>query len=136
MNNYMAGIQVAADITNTVVSKTGQVITETQEKVGNMIDATQDFAKNTINSIKPDSIQWGPITIPFLRIRLQTQPAPQVSGARTALAVPSAVGQPAYAWMTVHVPENAGCLVLTCNNKQLCKVVDGKTHQTLGDDRG
>ena len=30
----------------------------------------------------------------------------------------------------------AAMLVLTCNNKQFCKVVDGKTHQTLGSDRG
>jgi len=79
-------------------------------KVGNLVDATQDFAKNAINSVSPDSIQLGPVTIPFFRIRLQTQPVAQGAGLRTALAAAVAPGQPAYAWLTIHVPADAGFL--------------------------
>lgn len=109
MDSYMTRIQVAGEIGGTAIYKTGLVVTETKEKVGNLIDATQDFATNAIDSIKPDSVQLGPVTIPFIRIRLMTQAAPQLAGARSQLAA-NAVGQPAYAWMTVHVPPNAGFL--------------------------
>lgn len=109
MNGYMAGIEVAGDIRAAVIHKTGHVATETKEKVGDLIDATQDFAHNAINSVSPDSIQFGRLTIPFIRIRLMTQAAPQFAGIRSGLAA-GVVGQPAYAWMTMHVPADAGFL--------------------------
>ncbi len=109
MEGYTTGITVAGEIGGTAIYKTGLVITETKEKVGNMIDATQDFAANTTVSLDPDSLQLGPVTIPFMRIRLMTQAAPQFAAKRSALAA-AAAGQPAYAWMTVHVPANAGYL--------------------------
>ena len=105
MSSYMTGITVAGEIGGTGIYKTGLVITETKEKVGNMIDATQDFVANTTASLDPDSLQLGPVTIPFMRLRFFTQPA-QLAGKGGALAA----GQPAYAWMTVHVPADAGFL--------------------------
>ena len=106
MAGYMTGITVAGEIGGTAIHKTGVVIAETKEKVGNMIDATQDYVANTTVSLDPDSLQLGPVTIPFMRIRLFTQAAPLVAGKGGALAA----GQPAYAWMTVHVPADAGFL--------------------------
>ena len=108
MDGYLTGITVAGEIGGTAIYKTGVVITETKEKVGNMIDATQDYVANTTVSLDPDSLQLGPVTIPFMRIRLLTQAAPQFAGKRNMPA--AAVGQPAYAWMTVHVPADAGFL--------------------------
>ena len=108
MDGYLTGITVAGEIGGTAIYKTGVVVTETKEKVGNMIDATQDYVANTTASLDPDSLQLGPVTIPFMRIRLMTQAAPQLAGKRTAPA--AAIGQPAYAWMTVHVPADAGFL--------------------------
>ena len=106
LSSYLTGIEVAGEIGGTAIYKTGMVITETKEKVGNMIDATQDFAANTTASLDPDSLQVGPVTIPFMRIRLMTQAAPQYAGQRSALA--AAAGQPAYAWMTVPSPRMPG----------------------------
>jgi len=109
MAGYLASIETAGSIGGTVIFKSGQVITETREKAGRLIDATQDFLSNPTDHIVPDSVQLGPITIPFLRIRLTTQAAPAPAGAPSLLAANPA-GQPAYAWMTVHVPANAGFL--------------------------
>lgn len=61
---------------------------------------------NTTVSLDPDSLQLGPVTIPFMRIRLFTQAGQPLAGKGGALAA----GQPAYAWMTVHVPADAGFL--------------------------
>ncbi len=103
---YKTGMKVAVGIETTVIHKTGAVFTETKEKLGDMIDATQDYVANTTVSLDPDRLQLGPVTIPFMRIRLFTQAAPPLAGKGGALAA----GQPAYAWMTVHVPADAGFL--------------------------
>ena len=109
MSGYLAGIETAGDIGGTVIYKTGQVITATKEKVGNLIDATQDHLTNAVDSIQADTLQVGSVTIPLLRIRLLTQAAPAPLVARRNPAA-NALGQPAYAWMTLHVPANAGFL--------------------------
>lgn len=103
---YMTGIQVAGNIGGTTIYKRGLVITETKEKVGDLNDATHYYVSHTTVSLSPDSIQFGPVTFPFMRVRLLSQPAPQFAGKGGQLAA----GLPAYAWMTVHVPPDAGYL--------------------------
>ena len=104
--DYKTGMKVAVGIETTVVHKTGEVFTETKEKAGDIIDATHDYVANTTVSLNPDSVQIGFVTIPFLRIHLKTRAAPQLAGKGNA----PVSGQPAYAWMTVHVPADAGLL--------------------------
>jgi hypothetical protein len=132
LNGYMTGIMVAGEIGGTAIYKTGSVITETKEKVGNMIDATQDFAANTTFTLNPDSLQLGPVTIPFMRIRLMTQPTPQPMGKNGAFAAADAAGQPPYAWMTVRVPADAGYLAFDftvtgqpAEDRIVCAINDG-----------
>ena len=112
IKDYQAATQAAGSFLTTTISKTGQVTTETTEKVGNAIDATYNYAVNAIDQIQPDSALAGPVTTPFFRILLTTLAVPQTPsppGAQTPAAA-TTVGQPAYAWMTVHVPANAAFL--------------------------
>ena len=108
LDGYVASIETVGEIGGTVIFKTGQVITETKEKAGELKDATMEFTASAINHVVPDSVTIGPVTIPFLRIRLTTQTPPAPSGGNGLAANPQT--QPAYAWMTVHVPANAGFL--------------------------
>ena len=112
IKDYQATTQAAGSFVTTTISKTGHVVTETTEKVGNAIDATYNYAVNAIDQIQPDSALSGPVTTPFFRILLSTQAVPQTPSAQSVQtdAAPAAVGQPAYAWMTVHVPANAAFL--------------------------
>ena len=111
LNGYEAGIEWAGDIGGTVIYKSGQVITETKEKVGNWWDAALDAASDALNSIEPDMLLAGPVAAPVMSMTLETQataPAMLQRAARNGLA--ASPGQPAHAWMTVNVPANAGLM--------------------------
>ena len=112
IKDYQATTQAAGSFVTTTITKTGQVVTETTEKVGSAIDATYNYAVNAFHQIPPDSALVGPVTTPFFRILLSTQAVPQTPSAQSVqtAAAPVTVGQPAYAWMTVHVPANAAFL--------------------------
>ena len=109
LRGYDAGIKWAGDIGGTVIYKTGQVVTATKEKVGIWWDATKDAGSNFLNSIDPSALITGPVAAPVISIVLSNQsvaPAPSAIG--VAAAPP--VNQPAYAWLTVNVPANAGMI--------------------------
>lgn len=111
LRNYEAGIQWAGDLGGTVIYKTGQVITETKEKVGIWWDAAQDAAANVLNSIDPSTQLVGPVAAPVFSIKLSTQAAPLVGLPKDLAGTPASLaGQPAYAWLTVNVPANAGMI--------------------------
>ena len=110
LHGYETGIELLGEAGGSVIYHAGNVISETAEKAGNFWDATKDFAANLENSIDPDYATTGPILAPVFRIRLKTQPAPPAPLAANGLFAASAGNQPAYAWLTVTVPENAGFL--------------------------
>ncbi len=105
LDGYDSSIEWAGDIGGTVIYKTGVVITETKEKVGLWWDAAMDKASNVLNSINPETQLAGPLTRGVFGLRLQTQPpAPAQNG------LAASGRQPAYAWVTVTVPPNAGLM--------------------------
>lgn len=112
LNGYEAGIEWAGDIGGTVIYKSGQVITEAKEKLGNWWDAALDAASDALNSIEPDMLLAGPVAAPVMAMTLRTQaaPAPAQFGGLARNAAAQAAGQPAHAWMTVNVPANAGLM--------------------------
>ena len=108
LSGYEATILWAGNIGGTVIYKTGQVTTETVEKVGLWWDASLDAATDVLNSVNPESLLANPLTAAVFRIRLRTQavPSPLAAGKGPA----NLVGQPAYAWLTVNVPSEAGLM--------------------------
>jgi hypothetical protein len=105
LNGYEAGIEWAGEIGGTAIYKTDQVVTETTEKVGLWWDAQMDKAANVLDSIDPELLITGPLTKPVFRLKLRTVPLPPSPGLLAASG-----GQPAYAWVTVTVPANAGLM--------------------------
>ena len=111
LSGYEAGIQWAGEMGGTVIYKTPQVYAATKEKVGNWWDAAQDAASNVLNSINPDALLAGAVTAPVFSIMLSTQAAQGAQQSNIAgLGASLAVGTPAYAWLTVNVPANAGMM--------------------------
>ena len=111
MAGYETGIQLVGDVGGTVIFKSGQVLSASKEKVGQLWDAAHDFATDVLNSIEPDEVIVGSLAGPAFSMTLQTQAALPLAGKGAALNGGAATpGQPANAWMTVSVPANAGLM--------------------------
>ncbi len=115
LNGYQSTIQWAGNIGGDTIYTTGQVISSTTQKVGLWWDAASDQAANVLNSINPETQLVGPLAAPVFKISLQTQPSVQpltqtVGKLAQSSAAPSTVGQPAYAWITLNVPADAGLM--------------------------
>ena len=112
LRNYETGIQWAGNVGGTVIYKTGQVITATTEKAGIWWDAAYDFVANVPNNIDPGVTVSRSVAEPVPSIKLSTQPVPPGALPQSIAegAAAPAVGQPAYAWLTVNVPANAGMI--------------------------
>jgi hypothetical protein len=115
LNGYESSILWAGDIGGTAIVKTGQVITQTKEKVGLWWDAAMDKASNILDSINPDALLAGAMSKGVFGLLLQTQqfaPAPNglASGTTFLAAAAPDPAQPPYAWVTVTVPPNAGLM--------------------------
>ena len=108
LQGYEAGIELLGEAGGSVIYHTGNVVSEIGEKAGNFWDATKDFAANLSDTIDPDYAVTGPLLAPVFRIRLKTEPAPPSPFAADLAA--NRTNQPAYAWLTVSVPQNAGFL--------------------------
>ena len=112
MGQYETGVQWAGNLGGTVIYKTGMVLSETKEKLGNWWDAALDAASDTLNSIEPDSQLAGPVAAPVFSLTLEAQAAPQFArrGGFEPQGGGPASGQAPLAWMTVIVPTNAGLM--------------------------
>jgi len=112
LSGYEMGIQFAGNVGGTVIYKTGEVISETSEKVGLWWDAARDQAADVLNSLNPETLITGPLAAPVFKIRLRTQAAPQPLAQNAKISGPAAssAGQPSYAWVSVNVPADAGLM--------------------------
>ena len=118
MNGYQSTILWAGDLGGTVIYKTGQVVTATTEKVGRWWDAGIDKVTNLFDASDPDTTTSVPISRSSSRILLQKQtaaPAQNLSGSAVNQAMSSAAASPPVAeapnaWMTIHVPKDAGMM--------------------------
>ena len=108
LSGYEKIILWEGNIGGTVIYKTGQVVTETTEKVGLWWDASLDAVSDVLNSVNPESLLANPLAASVFKIRLQTQAAPAPLAGNKGPA--SLAGQPAYAWVTVAVPAEAGLM--------------------------
>ena len=111
MAGYETGIQLVGDVGGTVIFKSGQVLSASKEKVGQLWDAAHDAASDVLNSIQPDEVIVGSLAGPAFSMTLQTQASVPLAGKAAALNGGGATpGQPANAWMTVNVPADAGLM--------------------------
>ena len=111
LSGYTAGIQFAGNVGGTVIYKTGEVATQSLEKVGLWWDAAQDAVTNIANSLNPDVLLSSLLATPVFGIQLQTSLAAHPnSGRNPNLAAAGTIGQPAAAWVTVKVPADAGLM--------------------------
>ena len=108
LNGYAASIQFTGNALGTVIYKTGEVGSEVTQKIGNWWDAGQDAAADVLNSVNPETLLANPLAASVFKIRLQTQAAPAPLAGNKGQA--SLAGQPAYAWVTVAVPADAGLM--------------------------
>lgn len=113
LNAYESRIEFAGEVGGTVIYKSGQVISSTKEKVGLWWNAAFDEGGQFLNSIDPEAVITGPVNAPVIKMLLRTTPSLAADGllARTeefsSFSEPSSPGIPAFAWMTVDVPEDA-----------------------------
>ena len=111
MAGYESGIELVGQVGGNVIFKAGQVVSSSGQKLGQLWDAAQDAATEALDSIDPEQVLVGPLAAPVFSIELQSAAAPQAVGRLARRdASPSSPGQPANAWMTVHVPANAGLM--------------------------
>ena len=110
LNGYEAGLEMVTGATGTFIYKSGGVISEMKEKIGNLWDATEDYARDLGNSLNADYSTPGSLILPGSVYRLQSKPGQQAAGLAGAPLAPSPAGVPAYMWMTVNVPANAGMM--------------------------
>ena len=115
LSGYGMGIQFAGNVGGTIIYKTGNVISTTTEKIGTWWDAASDKAANVLNNLNPDVTITDPLAAAVFGIRLKTQGTLQFqSQASRSFASrslnSSSAGQPAYAWVTVQVPPDAGMM--------------------------
>lgn len=115
ISSYQMGIKFAGNIGGTVIYTVGNVISTTTEKIGNWWDAASDKAANVLNNLNPDVTTTDSLAAAVFGIRLKTQTTPQlqIQSSRTLrhsnLNISSA-GLPAYAWVSVQVPPDAGMM--------------------------
>lgn len=116
LSGYGSSIQFLGNIGGNVIYKTGNVVSSSTEKIGLMWDAASDKAADVLNSVNPDNPNTDQLTEAVLRLQLSTfsnQPLnSQVSRGTNANGPVNggAVGQPAHAWLTVDVPDDAGMM--------------------------
>jgi hypothetical protein len=110
LQGYETGIDILGEAGGSLIYYSGNVISETVEKTGDFWDATTDAATRVADSLDPDYAITGPVMAPMFRFRLKTQSAPPSPSVLAGSAAASGANQPAYAWLTVNVPANAGFL--------------------------
>ena len=131
LDGYEAGMNMVSNAGRTFIYKSGVVVSETREKIGNLWDATQDYARDFANSLNADYSAPGSLILPGSVYRLQSKPAPALAGFTDATAAQIPAGVPAYMWMTVNVPANAGMMAFDftvtgdpLNDRIVCAVND------------
>lgn len=116
LNGYGSTIKFVGNIGGNVIYKTGDVVSSATEKVGFMWDAASDKAADVLNSISPDNANTDKLTEAVMRLQLRTFANQPINGAslrgiRTqSLNSNSTANEPAHAWFTVNVPEDAAML--------------------------
>lgn len=114
LNGYGASIQFARNAGGITIYKTGEVTSQSLEKIGLWWDAAQDKATDFANSITADRPIDVPLTAGVFGLLLHSTPANQANsagrGRNSTLAAAGAPGQPAAAWVTVNVPADAGMM--------------------------
>ena len=117
ISGYHTGVQWVQSTASNVVHKVGAVTTEVGEKVGLGWDAAMDFESDVLNAVNQDLRIALPLASSVFRLILRTQLAPLAPAANSLVAdatqqAPAAptAGQPAYAWITVTVPADAGMM--------------------------
>ena len=108
LNGYETTVQWTKNVSGAVVHKVGAVTVEVGQKIGLGWDAAMDLESDVLNSVNPESLLANPLAASVFKIRLQTQAAPAPLAGNKGPA--SLAGQPAYAWVTVAVPADAGLM--------------------------
>ncbi len=118
MDGYQSKILWAGELGGTVIYKTGQVVTATTEKVGRWWDAAIDKVTNLFDASNPDVTTSVPISRASSQILLQNQTAAPAASqsnasanqAMSKVAVSAPAAEAPNAWMTIHVPQDAGMM--------------------------
>jgi hypothetical protein len=105
-DGYVTGIRMVGGLLNSAIQKTGQVVTQTGEKIGNLWDAALDAG----GQIDPDATISNNIVIPSWKLILTTAvPAPVPQGGSGIHYAPPPTTPP-QAWVPVRVPADAAFL--------------------------
>ena len=105
-------VKFAGNVGGTVIYKTGQVVSATRQKVGLWWDATYDEVQDFTSSLDPRSLITGPLGASVWSVGLKKQASspPLVGAGKGGVAGVAATSQPAYAWVSVAVPADAGLM--------------------------
>jgi hypothetical protein len=116
LNAYGSTIKFVGNIGGDVIYKTGNVVSSATEKIGLMWDAASDKTADVFNSINPDNANTDKLTEAVMRLQLGTFSSQALNGpafrgiTTQSLDSNSSASQPAHAWFTVVVPEDAGMM--------------------------
>ena len=105
MESYVTGIETLGEVNGSILYHTGNVTSEIGEKVGNLWDATTNAARNAFH---PDYAAPNLLLVPGYLFRLRTGSVDALVAGRKGAAPANATNQPAYLWLNVTVPPNAG----------------------------
>lgn len=118
LTGYQTSVKWVDKTSTAIVQKVGDVSVDVGQKIGLAWDAAIDFERDVLNSVNQDLQVVNPLTAPVLKMILRSKPAQSPFAATTAQAIEtraptaasSTAGQPAYAWITVAVPSDAGMM--------------------------
>lgn len=106
LNGYESGLKWVGNIGGSAILKTGQVLTQNSEKIGNLWDAALDAG----SMINPEVNLTKNIVVPTWKLIMSTASPNPVPRSRSGIVYAPAVAIPPQAWVPVQVPEDAAFL--------------------------